>query len=347
MKFFSSKYIKKIYIFGIVFFILPLTSCNDDGDDLHDYPNPLIATTTSDFSGIEGFETDKEKIKAIYDAGFKYVDFSLYSLSLNDEYMKENWEEKILDLKEYADNLGVKFVQAHSPGGNPCSTNEDEVDSLIKTTKRSIEICGVLGIPNTVVHAGTNESFSKEKWLESNKNFYAQILPVAKENNVNVLCENTTTKNIGKAFGLTNADRMLEFIQYVDHQNFHACWDVGHGNCERNQISNINKLGKEIFAIHLDDNFGNQDSHLLPYCGNADFRSIVKALDNIGFEGYYSFEADGSNRNIGWYHGKDFSELLGLPKGTSVSSLNRIEQEKWLFYLAKRIYNFRNIKETE
>lgn len=294
-----------------------------------------IATTTSDFSGFDGYETDKSKIKAIHDAGFKYIDLSLYSLNNEHEYMQENWKEKIFELKSFADELGIEFVQAHSQGGNANSDNQEEVDFIINSTIRSIEICGLLGIKNTVVHAGTNIKYSKEEWLEANKAFYDKLLPTAEKYNVNILCENTTSKNIGSAYGLTDADKILELVNYINHPNFHVCWDFGHGNCEPNHAENIKKLGSEIYAIHIHDNFGDQDAHLLPFFGNLDFKSILSALKEINFSGFYTFECDANIRTSALYSGKDFRENLGLKSSFDLQSLNRIQEEQWLYLSAK------------
>lgn len=318
---------KKILL--LVLTSLLFASCNNNNNKVY-----KIATTTGDFSGFEGYETDKARIKAIHDAGFKYIDLSLYSLTKDHDYFKDDWKEKILDLKAYADDLGVEFVQAHSQGGNSNSDNQAEVDFIVESTLKSLEICWILGIKSTVVHAGVNAKYSKEEWLEANKKFYDRLLPTAEKYGVNILCENTTSKNIGGAYGLTDADKVLELINYVNHPNFHACWDFGHANCEPDQVKNIRKLGKEIYAVHIHDNLGDRDSHLMPYCGNLDFKSTLKALNDINFNGYYAFECDADNRNISTYKGKDYSEQLGLKKGAKIEALSRTEQEKWLYLTA-------------
>ena len=98
-----------------------------------------IATTTSDLKKYTKDRTDEAAIRGLYEVGFQNIDFSMYSITENSVYMQDNWREKILQLKAVADELGMKFVQAHSPGGNPLSQNPQEVESLIATTIRSIE----------------------------------------------------------------------------------------------------------------------------------------------------------------------------------------------------------------
>lgn len=108
-----------------------------------------IATTTCDF--VRFLKTDGEKIRALHKAGFRYIDLSMYSLTAQSPLMGEEWKKEAEGLKALAESLGMKFVQAHSQGGNPLSKDKEKVDFLLRATLRSIEVCEVLGIPCTVV----------------------------------------------------------------------------------------------------------------------------------------------------------------------------------------------------
>ena len=65
---------------------------------------------------------------------------------------------------------------AHSPDGNPLSEDLSHINELIRATKRAIDVCGVLGIPNIVVHAGCRMGISKEENFEMNKAFFEKLL---------------------------------------------------------------------------------------------------------------------------------------------------------------------------
>ena len=58
----------------------------------------------------------------------------------------------------------------------------------------------------------------------------------------------------------------------------HACWDTGHANCEGSQYDDIITLGKELFAIHYNDNHGAKDEHLIPFLGTLNHDEIINAL---------------------------------------------------------------------
>ncbi len=261
-----------------------------------------LATTTCDFDKV--LQSYQEKIDCICEAGFKYIDLSMYVIEKNDELLiSENWCDNAKTILDNTLKKGAKFVQAHSPGGNPLSENKFSVEELIRATIRSIDVCGVLGIPNIVVHAGMLKGISKEEYFERNRAFFEKLFPAMERNNVNVLCENSTMKNMGdKYFTNTGAD-IKEFVEYVNHPLFHACWDTGHGNCEGAQYNEITAIGSDLYALHVNDNRGGEDEHLLPYFGTMNLDEIMSALIDIGYNGYFTFEACSSLRPAKYWLG--------------------------------------------
>jgi sugar phosphate isomerase/epimerase len=208
--------------------------------------------------------------------------------------MNEGWEEEVQKIKKVANELGMTFVQAHSPGGNPLSSDEAHVDFLLKSTIRSIEICANLGIKNTVVHNGRKEGITKEEWFKLNREFYEKLFPAMEKHGVNVLCENSTKSNMGEAYFINNGKDMREFVEYVNHPQVHACWDTGHANCEGSQYDEIMALGDELFAIHYNDNRGLKDDHLVPFLGSLNNDEVLTALKDVGFKGYFTLESNAS-----------------------------------------------------
>ena len=251
-----------------------------------------IATTTGDFGFY--FKTDAEKIIELHNAGFRYIDLNMYSFTPECVYMQEGWEKEVLNLKAQAEKLGMEFVQAHSQGGNPLSSDADHVDFLIRATLRSIEICKMLGISGTVVHSGFERGISKDEWFVKNKEFYEKLLPMAEKCGVNILCENSTSSNMKDMYFINSGKDMREFIEYVDHPLFHGCWDTGHANCEGEQYNEIMQLGEHLLAIHYNDNRGLKDNHVAPFLGVLNHDEVLTALIDVGFKGYFTLECDNS-----------------------------------------------------
>ena len=251
-----------------------------------------IATTTDNF--LYYCDNDIDRIRELHRGGFRYIDLSMYFFTPDSPYMSDDWKTPVRALKEEADRLGMKFVQAHSQGGNALRPDPERVEFLVAATLRSIEICKELGIQNTVVHPGCAEGLTKEEWFEKNKDFYSKLFPIMEKTGVNVLVENSTKVcNKGRYCANSGKD-MAEFLNYVGHPLLHACWDTGHANCEGSQYQDILDLGKELSAIHYNDNHGERDEHLIPYLGTMNHDEVMHALIDAKYEGYFTLECSSS-----------------------------------------------------
>ena len=274
-----------------------------------------IATTTGDFSRY--CKNDSEKIRELHKAGFRYIDLNMYTFTPDCVYMNEGWEKEVEKIKDLADELGMEFVQAHSQGGNPLSDDPQKLDFLLDATIRSIEICGMLGIKNTVVHNGMKKGITKEQWFELNRDFYSKLFPTMERCGVNVLCENSTSKNMGESYFINSGKDMYDFIKFVDHPMIHGCWDTGHANCEGNQYDEIMAVKDELYAIHYNDNRGGGDEHVAPFMGTLNHDEVINALIDVGYKGYFTLECDSSLRNYNCWQGKrkrfEKSDLLREP----------------------------------
>lgn len=262
-----------------------------------------LATTTGDFGRYS--DSYYDCIKWVSEAGFRYLDLSLYDVKPDNLlFYSEDWRAEVLKIKEYAEKLGCTFVQCHSPNTNNLGDNENSYSDAVFKTIRAVEICGLLNIPNVVVHAGWNSKIrDKETWFKENKKFYSEIFAVMEKYNVNVLCENSTVKNMGDMYYLISGKDMREFCSYVNHPLFHACWDTGHANCEGNQYDDILAIGDELYAVHFNDNRGTGDEHIIPFMGTMNVNEVMDALKEVGFRGPLTFESDSSLRPYDYWQG--------------------------------------------
>ena len=249
-----------------------------------------LCTTTGDFNFY--YNNDFDKLREVAAAGFRYVDLSMY-LNEASAYMHEGWRKDIQRLKAEADALGVTFVQAHSPAFEALETLNPAEDPEQKTleTIRSIEICGELGIPMTVVHAGVKRNTPLEETYRLNKAFYQRLLPAMEKTGVRVLVENVgIADNNGRCY-MNTAERLLDFIAYFDHPLLGICWDIGHANVFGSQHDKIVKLGKHLKAIHYNDNDGARDLHTAPFLSTLDNDDAIRGLIDVGFKGPFTFES--------------------------------------------------------
>lgn len=296
-----------------------------------------LCTTTEDFAAY--YSSDVDKLRELAGAGFRYIDLSMY----NNEaaaYMHDNWREDIRRLKAEADKLGVTFVQAHSPAFETLETLSPTEDPVEKTaqTIRSIEICGELGIPMTVVHAGVKRNTPQEETFRLNKAFYQKLLPAMEKTGVMVLVENVGIADNQGRFYMNTAQRILDFVEYFDHPLLGVCWDIGHANVFGAQHDEIVKLGKHLKAIHYNDNDRKSDLHTAPFLSTLDNDDAMHGLVDAGFEGPFTFEATGKIQ----HKLRRFDKLLDQPKASLAVTRS---YEKALYETGKYLLTSYNVYE--
>ena len=191
--------------------------------------------------------------------------------------------------------MGVKFVQAHAPANSVFIDNKVN-EELVSNTIRSIEVCNILGIDRTVCHAGCAQDWDKAEFFKRNYEFYSLLFDVMEKTGVNVLIENSSSKWVKCYYTNTGSD-LKEFVEYANHPLLHVCWDTGHGNCEGFQYDQLKTIGKDLYAIHVNDNNGLQDFHTIPFLGIMNIDDLMHGLIDSGFNGYFTFEACGTIRH--------------------------------------------------
>ncbi len=249
-----------------------------------------IATTTSDFS----MYTNDTLLSSEYinEAGFKYIDYG-FGCDFDSKigFFSNDYDGWLKKLKEFAEKSSVKYVQAHSPMGRPI-VKDDNQRPLIDGTKLCIKACADLGIENIVVHSGYDNGLSKDETFEKNREFYGELLNYAENFGVNILTENFNKMCIPGIFWIDNATDLLALIDYIDHPLFHACFDIGHANLQdMPQHKEMAILGEHIKAIHMQDNWGDDDYHVAPFFGTTNIDSVMAGLKAIDYKGYFTFEA--------------------------------------------------------
>lgn len=242
-----------------------------------------LATTTTDFS--RWLNNYAEIIRLIHEAGFRYIDIGISKRICENP----DWLDEAKRIRDYAEKLDVKFIQAHSPGG--IVLRPDKQDASVKIMNRSIEICEILGVTQTVVHAGARDGIGKEEFFEENLNFYKRLYPTMEKTGVNVLIENTSSVFLDQYYYFYTGEQMVEFLQYANHPLLHAVWDTGHGNTGGSQYEHLVALGDELYGIHVHDNSGRGDEHALPYTGTLNMDDVINGLIDANYQGYFTFEA--------------------------------------------------------
>lgn len=194
------------------------------------------------------------------------------------------------DLLDYAENRGFSFPQGHlwlsadivdpDPGNR-----ERTIDDL----KQWLDLFGALEIKAGVLHPGgykaRSEGWSEEK-ISDIRTASLKILADFQKN-----CPTTITmENCGE-----DVCALLKIVDSVDSDKIAVCLDTGHLNLiDGEQGEFIRKCGDKLQALHIADNLGKDDNHMLPYsAGTVDWNDVMTALKEIQYDGLFNFEVPG------------------------------------------------------
>ena len=229
-------------------------------------------------------------------AGIEGMDFN------NDagEYYTDQHDESFYrELGDYAREKGITICQAHAPF--PSSyVDEERSEKRFWEIVQGMKNASFLGAPMIVVHPCTHLDFTiegnPEKLFEYNLAFYRRLIPYAEEFGIRIAIE-----NIGWVSITSTPERLNRLYDTLDNPIFTICFDVGHCLLEGVAPDDaIRKIGHRLVngCTHVHDNGGDADTHTLPFYGNVDWESVMKALAEIGYAGDLNYEASGFLRNV-------------------------------------------------
>ena len=239
---------------------------------------------------------DYEAVRMVCEAGFDAIDFSMFHMKHDDcPLNSDNYVEIVKELKAIADSYGKPFCQAHAPFPTMRDGDEEYNKNMMPKVKRSIEIAGMLGVENIVVHP----VFFKENKFEKNMAMYNELLPVAKKAGVKIALENMfgkkdpeTRKQTPNVCSL--APEFAEFYDALPKEYFTCCVDIGHcalvGSTPEEVIRGLG--GDRVGCLHVHDNDTFDDWHFPPFTLDLNWTEIAKALADIDYKGYITLESD-------------------------------------------------------
>ena len=229
--------------------------------------------------------------------GFDCVDFSLAGTDSIYYKADENECKRLLEAEAARiREAGMTLYQIHGPWRWPSqdATEEDRAERMDKM-KRSIHMCAVMGCRYWVVHPimpfGIQERGNAEQaaqtW-ELNRAFMRELIQTAHEEDVVICLENMPMPN----FSMGKVEDIIRFVNEMNDDHFKVCLDTGHAAVTREGVGDaVRALGKDLLrTLHIHDNNGIHDQHRLPYFGVIDWEDFAAALQEIGFDGNFSYE---------------------------------------------------------
>ncbi len=152
------------------------------------------------------------------------------------------------------------------------------VDSAVKVGSPSISLC-----PGMVLFDGN----TTQGWKQLLRSF-KEIEHYAETKDILLLIEPAHRFETNL---ILTIDDCIKMIMELESERFGILLDTGHCHVNGEDFREIiPKCSEFPLHIHLDDNSGNSDSHLLPGEGTVDFTGLAESLKEIHYKGFISAE---------------------------------------------------------
>ena len=181
-----------------------------------------------------------------------------------------------------ARDMGLQVLDGHAP----FIRDYNIVDSIWKDNQdgettleiylRTIEECGEDGVKNLIVH------------VEYKDTPPPNALGIERFKRMTDLAER---KNVCLALENTGKHSYLQYIfDRIDSPSVGFCYDAGHRHAFERELDLLSQYGGRLIALHLHDNDGTQDQHLVPFTAGIDWEEQMAAIAATGYRGPTTLE---------------------------------------------------------
>lgn len=201
--------------------------------------------------------------------------------------------KEIEEVKNLIENVNVQvagFIPAQFRyPTNLCIDNERIRQESIKYIREGIKVGSSMGAREISICPG--HSVYPQR-IKTAKEIFCENLVIlseyAKEKQVVLLVESGTRYESDIA---TTVEETVEIIEKIGKDNVGILVDVGHHYVNKESLSDIGEKIKGLpIGVHIDDNDGNTDQHLIPGLGKINYTKFLEGLKRIGFDGFLTVE---------------------------------------------------------
>ena len=215
--------------------------------------------------------------------GIGAIDMSFESLSRFDDLRNAI----LYAAAKRAEAKGLKIPLCHLSFYMPDPKNPELMAKYSRELMSQIDAAALMGISLAVVHpiAWYSSAVKYGDWVRANMAFLSPLAEYAGKKGVKLCVENMPSDREAPDNHLYGSCA-LNISSLAEKLGVGICWDVGHANISGYRQSEQMQIMKgKIDVLHIHDNDGKRDSHLIPREGSIDWEDALQGLGSIGFLG--------------------------------------------------------------
>ena len=203
-------------------------------------------------------------------------------------YRNEANPPAVADARRIAEDAGLPFDSIHGVFGgayDPSSPDEPTRRDAVDVYRREGELAAELGGPMVVVHPAPMvppgvepRSGDRRKRLDALRRSIADLARAGEQLGVVYLWENITDLYWVGNDPLVVADLLRE----ADSPHARMCFDTGHALMTGTVEDRLARCADVVRYLHVHDNDGKEDTHLMPGDGAIDWPALRRTLRSSG-----------------------------------------------------------------
>lgn len=246
---------------------------------------------------------DCEIIRRLKEIGFETIDYVFTEMTRPEYILRgDDWQYRVDRVADALAKYGMKASQVHLPFVGKGVRKWDDrfqvsgfVDFYEESMRRAYLAAEMLQAPWAVAHCEINTMsyYTSAYALNYNRNYFDPYVELGIKHGVGTAFENMFQGVLSwqRVRYCACYEELIEFVDSYQDSRVGICWDFGHANVMHvDQSVALREVGKRLKCVHVDDNLGENDQHLLPFMGNVDWPAIMPVLKEIGYEGDLSLE---------------------------------------------------------
>jgi sugar phosphate isomerase/epimerase len=205
----------------------------------------------------------------------------------------------VADLQQWLAEAGLELYSVHAPISDPSGGRGDLISIASADAKaralamaeveRALQIARRIAVKVLVVHLGWPQG--QTRFGGSNRDAarrsIEELFLLAEPLGVRIAAE-VIPNDLSRPGSLVN---LIE--EDLESAEIGICLDFGHAHMEGDLVDAIEVASGHLAAVHVHDNRGRADDHLLPFEGTIDWPAALTAVQKVGYDGPMIFEIAG------------------------------------------------------
>jgi len=196
------------------------------------------------------------------------------------------------EFRRFAEEHNFSFPQAHFNLGADISQPAGSIErrEVIDDMKQWCDFFSALGVKAGVLHPGGERlwdlGWQRKDTLICSAEVLGELLEHVAGGELKLCLENSW-----------HHEDTMHLVDTIASPDLCVCMDTGHLNLTGDKWQDFTRwAGKRLKALHIADNLGQTDNHLLPFgAGKIRWDGFADALRAVGYDGLFNFEVGGES----------------------------------------------------